>query len=76
MTIQQLEQLIAEKRAYGVKTVRLENELYQRKRAAMPAYRRRIQDGLTTALIVVASVILWGLTLLPIIVKALSLFNG
>jgi hypothetical protein len=47
------------------------NAEYRRKRAAMPAYRRRIQDFLTNALIVVASIVLWGLTLLPILLKVL-----
>jgi cell shape-determining protein MreC len=75
-TIEQLRETIAAKRAYGVKTTRLENELYRLESSAMPAYRRHLQDVATSVLIAVVALILWVLQLFPIMVTVARWFNS
>lgn len=51
------------------------NAEHRRKRAAMPAYRRRIQDALTNVLIVVVSLLLWAAQLAPVIITVYHWLN-
>ena len=43
-----------------------ENRKYREKRAAMHPLRRKLSDGLRTALIIVASIALWAIMLSPL----------
>jgi hypothetical protein len=75
-TAKELREDIAAKQAYGVKTTRLENELYRMKRAALPKWRRKLNDALGAACFVACLVFLWGLILSPVLVKVFALlFN-
>lgn len=51
------------------------NAEHRRKRAQMPAYRRRIQDALTNGLIVVVSLVLWAAQLASVIVTVYHWLN-
>ncbi len=75
-TLEELRATIEAKRAYGVKTTRLENELYRRERAAMPAWRRVISDAIGNVFIVVFALLFWGLQLAPILLSVAHWFNN
>lgn len=72
----ELVELIEAKRAYGAKTTRLENELYRRERAAMPAWRRVLSDVIGNVFIVVFALLFWGLQLAPILLSVAHWFNN
>lgn len=74
-TIEQLRETIAAKRAYGVKTTRLENELYRLERAALPVWRRKLQDATGNVLIVAVSLLLWAAQLAPVIITVYHWLN-
>lgn len=60
MTREELVALIEDKRAYGVKTTRLENELAALDRAALPAWRRRLNDVAGGFALFAFAALFWG----------------
>lgn len=72
----ELVELIEAKQAYGVKTTRLENELAALDRAALPVWRRRLNDITGAAFLYGLASLFWGLQLAPILLSVAHWFNN
>lgn len=62
----ELVELIEAKQAYGVKTTRLENELAGLDRAALPVWRRSLNDIAGAVLIYGFAALFWGLPIIAL----------
>lgn len=71
----ELVELIEAKQAYGVKTTRLENELAALDRAALPVWRRRLNDITGAAFLYGLASLFWGLQFVALYRSVETLFK-